>query len=148
MITFRTLKTVSDVHQGQIVQVKFYGDFSQNAKNVQAVSCDVHGVVYLLRYFDNILTYNCNKQCFWKSRLNGPAYVISPLFFDNCGADPVVEEDDMQQATNPYKDQQIEEKPKPAFLIAFGALERVILTTVHPNPSELVAIERPDYIEA
>ena len=33
-------------------------------------------------------------------------------------------------------------------LIAFGALERVIVTCVAPDPSELVAIERPDYIDS
>ena len=33
-------------------------------------------------------------------------------------------------------------------LIAFGALERVILCMVAPEPKELFCIERPDYIEA
>jgi hypothetical protein len=33
-------------------------------------------------------------------------------------------------------------------LIAFGALERVVLTQVRPTPIEIVSIERPDYIEA
>jgi hypothetical protein len=33
-------------------------------------------------------------------------------------------------------------------LIAFGALERVIVTQVAPKPMELIAIERPDYIDA
>ena len=32
-------------------------------------------------------------------------------------------------------------------LIAFGALERVIVTTVAPEPKELECIERPDYID-
>jgi hypothetical protein len=33
-------------------------------------------------------------------------------------------------------------------LIAFGALERVVLAAVAPQPSELLAIERPDYIDS
>ena len=32
-------------------------------------------------------------------------------------------------------------------LIAFGALERVIVTSVAPEPKELQCIERPDYID-
>lgn len=33
-------------------------------------------------------------------------------------------------------------------MIAFGALERVIVTSVAPDPAELLAIERPDYIDS
>lgn len=33
-------------------------------------------------------------------------------------------------------------------MIAFGALERVIITVVSPQPQELHAIERPDYIDS
>jgi hypothetical protein len=33
-------------------------------------------------------------------------------------------------------------------LIAFGALERVVLTQVYPTPIEICCIERPDYIES
>ena len=32
--------------------------------------------------------------------------------------------------------------------MAFGALERVILTVVSPQPQEIFAIERPDYIDS
>jgi hypothetical protein len=81
MITFRTLKTVTDTHTGQLIQVKFYGDFKDGSRNINVVSCDIHGVVYLSRYFDNVIGYACNKQCFWRKRLNGPAYVISPLYY-------------------------------------------------------------------
>lgn len=83
MISFRTLKTIQDTHNGQIIQVKFYGDFNNTTKYLNVVSCDINGTVYLCRYFDNVLGYTCNKQCFWRKRLNGPAYVISPLYYED-----------------------------------------------------------------
>ena len=45
----------------------------------------------------------------------------------------------------PLEEHEIEQR---SHLIAFGALERVILTSVAPNPAELIAIERPDYIDS
>ncbi len=32
--------------------------------------------------------------------------------------------------------------------MVFGALERIIITQVHPVPKELLFIEKPDYIES
>ena len=61
MVSFRTLKSISDTHKGQIIQVKFYGDFTEGTKNLHVVSCDINGTVYLCRYFDNVLGYTCNK---------------------------------------------------------------------------------------
>ena len=83
MITFRILKTVTDTHHGQVIQVKFYGDFRHDAKQIHVASCDIHGVVYLSKYYDNVIGYACNKQCFWRKRLNGPAYIIAPLFYQD-----------------------------------------------------------------
>ena len=82
LITSKHLKTVSDIHQGQVIQVKFYGEFKKDARYINVVSCDINGTVYLSRYFDNVLGYTCNKQCFWRKRLNGPAYTVCPLFYD------------------------------------------------------------------
>jgi hypothetical protein len=82
IVTFRQLKIVTDTHVGQIIQVKFYGDFRRESRSIRVVSCDINGIVYLSRYNENVLGYNCNKQCFWKKRLNGPAYVIAPFFYD------------------------------------------------------------------
>ena len=65
-----------------MIQVKFFGEFRKDTKFINVVSCDINGTVYLSRYNDNVLGYTCNKQCFWRKRLNGPAYVISPLFYD------------------------------------------------------------------
>ena len=61
VVSFRHLKTVSDTHMGQIIQVKFYGDFKQQARSVSVVSCDINGIVYLSRYTENVLGYTCNK---------------------------------------------------------------------------------------
>jgi len=61
MITTKHLKTVSDIHQGQVIQVKFYGEFKKEARYINVVSCDINGTVYLSRYFDNVLGYTCNK---------------------------------------------------------------------------------------
>lgn len=81
LITFRTLKTVTDTHIGQMIQVKFYGDFGSSSRNINVASCDIHGTVYLSKYFDNVIGYACTQRCFWRKRLNGPAYIISPLFY-------------------------------------------------------------------
>ena len=70
IVTFRQLKIVTDTHVGQIIQVKFYGDFRRESRSIRVVSCDINGIVYLSRYNENVLGYNCNKQCFWKKRLN------------------------------------------------------------------------------
>ena len=65
-----------------MIQVKFFGEFRKDTRFINVVSCDINGTVYLSRYSDNVLGYTCNKQCFWRKRLNGPAYVVSPLFYD------------------------------------------------------------------
>jgi len=101
--------------------------------------------VYLSRYFDNVIGYSCNKQCFWRKRLNGPAYVIAPLFYDHKANKEVEEEEINPYGGMPLEEHEIEQR---SHLIAFGALERVILTSVAPNPAELIAIERPDYIDS
>lgn len=81
-VTFRHLKTISDIHVGQLVQVKFFGEFKRETRYINVVSCDIAGTCYLSRFCDNVLGYTCNKQCFYKARLKGPAFAISPLFYD------------------------------------------------------------------
>lgn len=101
--------------------------------------------MYLSRYFDNVIGYACNKQCFWRKRLNGPAYVICPLFYSEQAPDAR-----SGSEASPFLREDVSglEIEKRAHLIAFGALERVIVTSVAPHPAELVAIERPDYIDS
>ena len=76
------MKILTDVSEGQIVQVKFYGEFKKDQKYVQIITCDLTGIVYLVKFSENVLGTTCNKQCFWKKKLNGPAFNIAPLFYD------------------------------------------------------------------
>jgi hypothetical protein len=57
------------------------------------------------------------------------------------------------QSSNPYDDRPFgapddqENNPNRNHLIAFGALERVVMAQVAPQPMELFCIERPDYVD-
>ena len=118
-----------------MIQVKFFGEFRKDTKFINVVSCDINGTVYLSRYNDNVLGYTCNKQCFWRKRLNGPAYVISPLFYD---FDKYFDNQigTFNKDSNPYQNKSFlelqghdeESTQNRNHLIAFGALERVVLT--------------------
>lgn len=149
LVTFRCLKIVADAHIGQMIQVKFYGDFRSDSKNVNVASCDIHGTVYLLKYFDNVIGHACTQRCFWRKRLNGPSYIISPLFYQERSQYEIDQQIQRGGTANPFlQDVSAYELERRAHLIAFGALERVIVTSVAPQPAELVAIERPDYIDS
>lgn len=130
-----------------MIQVKFYGDFGSSSRHIQVATCDIHGTVYLSKYFDNVIGYACTQRCFWRKRLNGPAYIISPLFYQETSA----QNSELQAGdnSNPFlQEPSAYDREKRSHLMAFGALERVILTSVAPTPAELVAIERPDYIDS
>lgn len=64
------------------MQVKFYGEFSRGKKVLHVASCDIRGCVYLTKFTENVVGYGCTKQCFWRKRLGGPSYVISPLYYN------------------------------------------------------------------
>jgi len=76
------IKTISDIHEGHAVQVKFFGEFARDKRVIQVISCDITGCVYLSKFTENVIGYSCAKQCFWRKRLGGPAYVISPLYYN------------------------------------------------------------------
>lgn len=82
LVSFKHLRTVADTHKGQVVQVKFYGEFKKENSAVQVVSCDINGTVYLSKYVPGVLGYSCQRQCLWRERLKGAAFSICPLFFD------------------------------------------------------------------
>ena len=82
MISFRNIKTISDIHSMHVTQCKFYGEFKREVRQINVVSCDLEGTVYLSKFTEQILGYTCSKQCFWRRRLNGPALNISPRFYD------------------------------------------------------------------
>jgi len=60
-ITFKNLKVVSDMAQGQLVQVKFFGEFKKESMFINLVSCDINGTVYLSRYLEDVWGYTTNK---------------------------------------------------------------------------------------
>ena len=76
------MKVLNDVSEGQMVQVKFYGEFKKDQKYIHIITCDLSGMVYLCKYSENVLGTTCNKQCFWKKKLNGAAFIVAPLFYD------------------------------------------------------------------
>ena len=60
-MSFKHLKTVSDIHEDHVVQVKLFGEFRKESKEINVVSCDVKGTVYLSKFTENVLGTVCNK---------------------------------------------------------------------------------------
>ena len=81
-VSVRHIRTITGIHEGQVVQAKFYGVFRKDTRVVQIVTSDIQGTVYLLKLTDDVLGYSCNKKCFYKKRMGGPSYIICPLFYD------------------------------------------------------------------
>lgn len=88
--------------------------------------------------------------------MGGPSYIICPLYYDyeskgRIGAFSSID-------ANPYlteRDRNLFEfdvgeelAQKRNHLVAFGALDRIVLTQVQPELSELFYLERPEYIDA
>ena len=101
-IQSKHIKTISDIHASHVVQVKFYGEFAREKRIIQVISCDLTGCVYLSKFTENVIGYSCAKQCFWRKRLGGPSYVISPLYY-NFDRDVDNQIGAFNQAGNPYE---------------------------------------------
>ena len=70
-------KTIDDISKTTIVSIKFVGEFS-TVKEINVLTSDLQGVVYLCTFSDGLITFGCNKTCIMRQRI-GPSYSLAPL---------------------------------------------------------------------
>ena len=70
-------KTIDDISKSTIVTIKFVGEFN-SIKDINVLTSDLQGAVFLSTFSDGIFTFSCNKVCIMRNRL-GPSYSLAPL---------------------------------------------------------------------
>jgi hypothetical protein len=85
------------------------------------------------------LSYNVFKQCFIKKRI-GAAFSIAPLLNH-----PVSKDDEQPISSLDIDESTVNNNIQ---LVAFGALEKIIVAMIKPKPKEILTIEKPEYIES
>jgi len=86
-ISFKHCKTIDDIHKTTVLQVKFVGDFR---RDLQVISCDLNGIVYLTGFEEGLFSFNARKECLMKKRLNS-VYSLAPLVNVSLRADSTQE---------------------------------------------------------
>ena len=141
LVTSKHLKSVTDIHEGPVVSIKFFGDLSFNQKKISIVSCDLEGIVYLSYFSEALIGYQCVKQCFMRKRV-GPTFTIAPFIL---GAQlKSASDDDMVPGAaapiSPYQQEQLEAQSNNNMLstqlIAFGSLSRILIAQLIPGFTE------------
>lgn len=126
-VSSKHLKTITDIHAQSVVSVKFVGELGPGISSLTAVSCDLDGVVYICLFQEGIVNYQCKKQCFMKKKV-GPTFSIAPLLqYSTQTIDEIIQEQLQYQIKNGGSGTEIDFSRKKPQIVAFGALERIII---------------------